>query len=324
MALSAPSLRSHEQDVEFSYHPMAVAKAYQGGLAVLDSAGFVKPGVAATSLTAVGIFDFTAEIVDGYMDNTGGSAGDLFARVRRGIFCFKNSASDPVVQADDGLFCYIDDDETVCHTGTGKSVAGIVRRIDSAGVWVWIGASFGSALTTEIAARELITTDLAKTTTPGGASLVGIFDTAGKFAADNVEAALAEAIDGKRLATVADDATQCGAMVVHTIAVPATASSTKSITLAATYGKIRILDVHFIKAGTTGATTDAVKLTDGTHDITDSLALNAKEAGAVVRATSINPTYATLAAGATLVANYTKDAVGTAEGTLVITGVRSA
>lgn len=322
MALSASSPRKSDEDKSLSFHPMAAVVAYQGGLAVLDSTGYVKPGVAASSLTSVGIFDFTADVMEGQLDNSGGNPGDLYARIRRGTFCFKNKSGDLVVQADVGKFCYIYDDDTVCHTGTSKSVAGIVRRVDSDGVWVRVGAELGEALASEISAREAISTALALATTPGGASLVGIFDTADKFVATTVEAALAEGIAGKRIAATANDAAVGGVSIVHTIAIADAASATKTVTLHATYGAIKILEVHFIKAGTTGGSTDSIKLTDGNHDITDAMDLNTKAAGVITRAASISPTYGSLAAGATLVANWTKTTNG-CEGTLVIIGVRA-
>jgi hypothetical protein len=92
MALSAPAPRTSDEEPQLNYYPLAAVKAYQGGLAVVNSSGFVQPGTAATSLTAVGIFDFTADVMEGTMDNTGGSAGDVNARVRRGVFCFKNKS----------------------------------------------------------------------------------------------------------------------------------------------------------------------------------------------------------------------------------------
>lgn len=327
-ALAAPSIRPIMEEPTIHSYPVAEnVKCYQGGLAVL-AAGKARPGYVATGLVAVGIFDPSGpDSLDGIMDNTGGAADAFNVRVRSGIFRFANLGADPVVAADVGKPCYIFDDNTVAHSdGTGaRSVAGVVAKVETAGVWVQIGSVDGTALAAEITAREAITTDLASTADGKGAALIGVEnDPTGKITATTVQGALMESIDGRRIATVADDATLAGALVVHAIAVPATASSTKAITLNAAYGKLRILDVHFIKKGTTGSTTDAVKLTDGTDDITDSLALDTKAAGAIVRAASIDPTKATLAAGATLVANWTKDAGGTAEGTLVITGVRSA
>jgi hypothetical protein len=61
-------------------------------------------------------------------------------------------------------------------------------------------------------------------------------------------------------------------------------------TLNATYGKIIVDDVHFVKGATTGGATDAVQLcTDagGTTPVSSSLALNAIVEGGVVRTASL-------------------------------------
>lgn len=322
MALSAPrntpSRNLNMRDVAL----YQAVKVYQGAIVCINTShGYGVPGSTATTLLAVGVAQKT-------VDNTTGSSGAVTVPVKSGeCYRFANSSSgDLIAVANRGAVCYIVDDQTVALTngGSTRSIAGIIEDVDSSGVWVRIGYPLDSAAVTASNAVDTLTTDLASTANAKGASKIGIEDSGSKITATTVEGALAEAIDGRRIATTAADATLAGAYVTHLIAVPATASSTKSITLNATYGKLRVLDVHFIKAGTTGSTTDAVKLTDGTNDITDSLALNTKAAGAIVRATSISQTYGTLAGGATLVANYTKDAGGTAEGTLVITGVRSA
>jgi hypothetical protein len=110
----------------------AATKVYQGGIAVVNAAGYGVPGSTSTTQTYIGRFEET-------VDNSGGSAGAKSAMVRRKkAFAWKNSSADPVTQA--GLFkdCYIVDDETVAATnGTNtRSKAGKVIAIDSNGVWV--------------------------------------------------------------------------------------------------------------------------------------------------------------------------------------------
>lgn len=115
----------------FSF-PLAVAKALAGTIAVLNASGYATGGTTATGLKAVGVFDET-------VDNSGGSAGDLSATVRRGVFLFANSAStDAIANTDIGSTCYIVDNQTVAKTnGTNtRSAAGVVRFVDSTGVWV--------------------------------------------------------------------------------------------------------------------------------------------------------------------------------------------
>lgn len=116
---------------QFSF-PAAASKCLAGTIAVLDSAGNAEMGTTATGKVAVGVFDET-------VDNTGGSAGGVQVAVRRGCFQFANSAStDALANTDIGATCYVVDNQTVAKTdGTStRSKAGVVRAVDSAGVWV--------------------------------------------------------------------------------------------------------------------------------------------------------------------------------------------
>jgi len=320
--LTAPRPGLPLEDPNFQYYPLAAEKVYHGGIAVLYG-GYVKAGLTATGLNCVGVFDFGAETMELVIDNSGGNPGDVNARVRRGVYLLDNYASDLVLVTDIGSPCYIYDDRTVARTNgsSTRSVAGTGRKVTSAGVWVELGSVDGTALAAEITARELAATNLAKTTTPGGASLVGVYDSAGKYAATTVEAALAEDADARRIKVNTMNNAIGSVPVVHGITVPSGASGTVPVTLDATFGQVKIIDVHFIKAGSTGGSSDTVKLTDGTHDITDALALSTKAAGAIVRAASISTTYQTLAAGATLVASYTNSTTS-CEGQLYVTCLR--
>ncbi len=102
-------------------------KIYPGALCVVTS-GYCKPGVTETAGIAVGRAKALA-------DNTvtGHTTGGISAEVEEGTFCWDNSATDPVVQADVGNLCYIEDDHTVSHTDTNQSVAGVVVGIEPDG-----------------------------------------------------------------------------------------------------------------------------------------------------------------------------------------------
>lgn len=120
------------RDAFINAQPVAAnVKIYKGSLVAYSAAGLLQPGATATTLIAAGRAEET-------VDNTGGAASALNCTFRRGVFQFKNLAGDPVVQADIGKDCFIVDDETVAKTnGTNtRSVAGKVRGVDSAGVWV--------------------------------------------------------------------------------------------------------------------------------------------------------------------------------------------
>jgi len=293
-------------------------KVFAGGIVVTDTAtGYGCAGKTGTGLVCRGI-----AMQD--VDNTSGGNGALSVGVDRRPAWLDIYGSDAVTQADVDKTVFLYDDHTIARTdgSAQRSIAGVLRAVGTLGALVEFSETNGDQLAVETAARQALIAALALTTTPGGASLIGLYDAADKFVATTVEAALAEAIAGKRIAATANDATVGGVPVVHTIAVADAASGTKTVMLHATYGALKILDVHFVKAGSAGGATDSIKLTDGTHDITDSLDLNSKAAGAIVRAASVSPTYGSLAAGATLVANWTKTTNG-CEGTLVITGVRA-
>jgi hypothetical protein len=129
--------------------------AYQGGLAVIDTAsGYTRPGLTATGLVAVGRFEETVSA-------TGIASGVMKVRIRPGIYRFGNSAdSDLIAIANRGAPCFIVDDNTVALTdgSSTRSVAGVIRDVDSVGVWVQVGSVNGTALASEITARGLLGT----------------------------------------------------------------------------------------------------------------------------------------------------------------------
>lgn len=117
-----------------AYPVAASAVCFQGAMAVLD-AGYVKPGVTATGLVAVGRFEAT-------VDNSAGAGGAMQAEVKEGTFRFANSAdADEITQADVGADCYVVDDQTVAKTdATGtRSRAGKIVAVDNGEVWVALG-----------------------------------------------------------------------------------------------------------------------------------------------------------------------------------------
>jgi hypothetical protein len=127
---------SRREGKRLSYPVTAGVVCMEGGLAVLDSSGYVKPGVTATGLVPVGMFIHRA-------DNSaaGASNGDILADVESGIFRWENG--DSITIASIGDRCYIGDDQTVySDDGTGtRSVAGVVVDVDDYGVWVDTGMS---------------------------------------------------------------------------------------------------------------------------------------------------------------------------------------
>ena len=119
------------KDGELISVPMAQTTIFAGSLVVANGSGYAAPGSTATTLTALGRAEEKKV--------NAGAAGTMSILVRRRkSFKFANSATDAVVQADLGKSCYIEDDQTVSHTSTGKSIAGKVVGIDTDGIWVEI------------------------------------------------------------------------------------------------------------------------------------------------------------------------------------------
>lgn len=132
MALTQPRVTTSRHSGRWPYPVAAGAKIWQGALVVLD-AGYAKPAATATGLIALGRAEET-------VDNTAGAAGAVAVPVERGVFYFDNSATDAITQADVGKNAYIVDDETVAktHATNTRSIAGIIRAVDTYGVWVEI------------------------------------------------------------------------------------------------------------------------------------------------------------------------------------------
>lgn len=129
MSLTAERNTPRRSGDNLSLGIAANKKIFAGSLVARDASGYATPGATATTLLGMGR---AAETID----NTGGAAGALQVPIDKGVFRFANSATDPVVIADIGNDCYIEDDQTVSHTDTNQSVAGKVFDVDSLGVWV--------------------------------------------------------------------------------------------------------------------------------------------------------------------------------------------
>lgn len=134
--------------IDSIYVPAAASQTfYTGALVATNAAGYLVPGSTATTLTAVGVLGAQPDRVNAPSYTSGGSAGADSFQVQVGTFKFNNSVSDPIDQADLLKVCYIEDDETVAATGTGKSIAGKVVGIDDensstgAGIWVAVGVT---------------------------------------------------------------------------------------------------------------------------------------------------------------------------------------
>jgi hypothetical protein len=130
MSLTAPRATVQVEGRRRLLPVAANATIYQGAQVMLQ-AGFAAPGAAALNCLGMGMADET-------VSNAGGAAGAVSIEVKTGVFCFANSAADPVPASQIGANCYIVDDQTVAATNGAntRSVAGEVFNVDSSGVWV--------------------------------------------------------------------------------------------------------------------------------------------------------------------------------------------
>lgn len=110
----------------------SAAKIWAGSMVGLNSSGRAVTATASTALTIIGIANETR-------DNSSGGDAALSIPVRGGTWRLANSAStDAIANADLGNECYVVDNLTVAKTNNNgaRPVAGIVRGVDSSGVWV--------------------------------------------------------------------------------------------------------------------------------------------------------------------------------------------
>lgn len=129
-ALSA-KVEVQRKDVNILQHKVAAVKVYEGGLCKLNAAGFLAPCSAESGAVFAGVCIETK-------DNSGGSAGDLKARVYKdGIFLLTGSG---FAQTDVGQAVYATDDQTITKTNAAdKQRVGVIAEYESSTqVWVRI------------------------------------------------------------------------------------------------------------------------------------------------------------------------------------------
>lgn len=96
----------------------AGAKLFTGALVCTDATGYAVPGSAVTGLKCWGI-------CEGDVDNTTGTSGAQWVRVRRGAFNLNvGTSGDALAISDIGAMVFVIDDNTVGKIATARSVAG--------------------------------------------------------------------------------------------------------------------------------------------------------------------------------------------------------
>lgn len=135
-----------------SKQPLGVSASttlFIGSGVCTDSSGYAVPASATTGLVTWGVLVGNGGIGVPSDRVVGGAAdGDVQCEVLRGEFNFLNSVGDPLTIADLGSPVYWEDDQTLCKTGTGKSLAGYMTGITTsddpqfgAGVWAMLGVA---------------------------------------------------------------------------------------------------------------------------------------------------------------------------------------
>ncbi len=249
----APRMGEHVDPVNLSLPIADNVCIYCGTLVGLDASGYVRPmGALSSTARCLGVAEATVDNT-----TTGHTAGRYNVPIRQGTFRLENdSAPDAVASTHVGSPCYAVDDQTVSASTNGgtRAIAGVVEKVETAGVYVRVGGF----------AEAELRTDLANTANAKGAALVGIEDALALIGGATVEAALAELAKYQAI-NLADPGTAA--------AIPVTRSAYVGLTIAAGQAETNTLAIPtytgcrlVLNADTVGA--------GGTRAVTASQAIN--------------------------------------------------
>lgn len=131
----------------------SAAKMWAGCMVALDATQGVVHAAAASAVRCIGVANETK-------DNSAGALGDLKMPTRQGVYQFANSGAgvDLLAIGDINTECYVADNQTVAKTpgSLGARIpAGVVRGVDSGGVWVEFGGAGGAADDAPVIAPEV-------------------------------------------------------------------------------------------------------------------------------------------------------------------------
>lgn len=143
MALSTARLTRQRKDGDYNNLVVVGQKTattlYVGGIVCTDATGFAVPGATASGLKIMGVLTSNQPWLSPANSFTNsGASGSQRLNVLQGTFAFKNSGTDPVAQADVGATVYIEDDETIAKTASGKSAAGRFIELDPVTGECWV------------------------------------------------------------------------------------------------------------------------------------------------------------------------------------------
>lgn len=141
----------------------AATKLVAGAMGARNASGLAVHASDAAGLIVLG--RISAEY-----DNSAGSAGDLEAVIVPGIYLWENDSGTAITAASIGAPCYVLDNQTVSgDPGDHGVIAGIVRGVTSAGVWV--DSRFNGLLAAPVAG---LTVTVENAATPDGDAYVTI------------------------------------------------------------------------------------------------------------------------------------------------------
>lgn len=133
-----------------------------GAMGARNASGYAVHASDAAGLRVLGRISAAA-------DNSAGANADIDAVIEPGIFLWENDETNPVAAGHIGEKCFVLDNQTVTSAGTTHGVvAGIVRGVTSAGVWV---DSRFNALSEDAAGLSVV---VANAGTPDGDAYVTI------------------------------------------------------------------------------------------------------------------------------------------------------
>jgi hypothetical protein len=111
--------------------PLAAStKIFAGAIVALNNSGYAVPAADSANFRVIGRAEET-------VDNSGGSAADLYISVKRGVFAWANDATNACTIAHVGKKVYVKDDNSIQSvTGTNSVVAGLMIGFENGEVVV--------------------------------------------------------------------------------------------------------------------------------------------------------------------------------------------
>ena len=123
-ALSAERMLTHNVFSSRKFTLAASNAAYKGGIACIDlSTGRVERGHVETDLFYIGVFAETKA--------SSASEQQVLVNLQREVIAYWFINGSSIDDTDIGSLCYIDDDQTVSTTASGKSYAGRIWDVDT-------------------------------------------------------------------------------------------------------------------------------------------------------------------------------------------------